>query len=567
MDYTFTFKINKDTISINTTKRAIDKKGLNNTNVIDTKDLRFSPEYIKENNDLVSTFLNVVILKKNITSCVINTDKDIDDLVRLVNGWEHIDNLVFKEDFTINYSIFMLLLDNHYLKNMECYNMPPYLMERLDVNKRLKIKTREKYTHQSKFLMDNLLTSYSDIYYKKKIVITSSFEGNELVELENFMAINNHLEEIRFVYYTNEAMAIILNEIKKYKKKKIRILIDEKTNDLDVICNTIPYLKKNYKKYITDHDIKFIIKYSMEYKAKNFIKEYNLKMLSAIILIIILILLIIFGFNSYREYVDSNKIDDQMIEISDILDQYTSEVEPTDPVEVIDGTQTSQKNNYAGTYYTNYSRVFDDLLQINPDTVGWIKVNNTRIDYPVVQRDDNNYYLNRDFKQKKNSMGWIFMDHRNDPDILDQNTIIYGHNIKGGIMFGQMSNMFSNSYLSKEANNYIIFNTKNATMKWKIFSMYKIPETTDYLQHQFYTKEEFGSFINMIQSRSQFSFDVTVTPDDKILTLSTCASNTTRHVVHAVLVEEVANTTPTVEEPITESPTTVTQETTTYVGN
>ena len=158
------------------------------------------------------------------------------------------------------------------------------------------------------------------------------------------------------------------------------------------------------------------------------------------------------------------------------------------------------------------------------------------------------------------------MDHRNDSNVLDQNTIIYGHNIKGGIMFGQITNMFSNSYLQKEANNYITFNTKNSNMKWKIFSMYKIEETTDYLQHEFYSKEDFKNFINMIQSRSQFSFDTTVTENDKILTLSTCFSNRTRNVVHAVLVEDTPNTVQETE-PITESPTTVTQTTTQYVGN
>ncbi len=557
MDYTFIFKINKDTISINTTKRTIDKKGLNNTNVIDTKDLRFSPEYIQENMDLVSTFLNVVILKKNITICTINTDAHLEDLVSLVNCWEHIDKLIFKQDITINFDIFMKLLENNYLSSMECYNMPKYLMERLDMNKKMKIITREKYNYKSTFMIDNLLSSYSDIYYKKNIVITTTFEGDELNELKNFMAINNNLRTVRFVNYSNEAMALVLNEIKNFNKKNVTIIIDEKTNDLDVVYKAIPYLKKNYKKYINDHNIKFKIKYSFEYKKKNFMKEYNLKLLSTIILIIIIILLFVFGVNSYKEYIDANKVDDQMVEINDILSEFTEQVDTPEDVDVIgDETQTGQTNNYAGTYYTNYSRVFDELLQINDDTVGWLKVNNTRIDYPVVQGNDNKYYLFRDFKKNKNSMGWVFMDFRNNPNDLDPNTIIYGHNIKGGIMFGQLSQLLQKSYLSKESNNYITFNTKQGNMKWRIFSVYRIPETTDYLQNNFYTKEDFKAFINMIQSRSTHQFNVTVTENDKILTLSTCSTNKTRNVVHAVLVETTPNT-PEKVEPITESPTTV----------
>jgi len=557
MDYTFIFKINKDTISINTTKRTIDKKGLNNTNVIDTKDLRFSPEYIQENMDLVSTFLNVVILKKNITICTINTDAHLEDLVSLVNCWEHIDKLIFKQDITINFDVFMKLLENNYLSSMECYNMPKYLMERLDMNKKMKIITREKYNYKSTFMIDNLLSSYSDIYYKKNIVITTTFEGDELNELKNFMAINNNLRTVRFVNYSNEAMALVLNEIKNFNKKNVTIIIDEKTNDLDMVYKAIPYLKKNYKKYINDHNIKFKIKYSFEYKKKNFMKEYNLKLLSTIILIIIIILLFVFGVNSYKEYIDANKVDDQMVEINDILSEFTEQVDAPEDVDVIgDETQTGQTNNYAGTYYTNYSRVFDELLQINDDTVGWLKVNNTRIDYPVVQGNDNKYYLFRDFKKNKNSMGWVFMDFRNNPNDLDPNTIIYGHNIKGGIMFGQLSQLLQKSYLSKESNNYITFNTKQGNMKWRIFSVYRIPETTDYLQNNFYTKEDFKEFINMIQSRSTHQFNVTVTENDKILTLSTCSTNKTRNVVHAVLVETTPNT-PEKVEPITESPTTV----------
>ena len=88
-------------------------------------------------------------------------------------------------------------------------------------------------------------------------------------------------------------------------------------------------------------------------------------------------------------------------------------------------------SGYVSSYYTNYEQVFDKLLTINPDTVGWLTVNNTKINYPVVKGKDNDYYLKRDYNQNKNSMGWIYMDYRNSINILSQNTIIYGHNING----------------------------------------------------------------------------------------------------------------------------------------
>ena len=542
MDYAFVFKINSTSITINKTTRSIDKKGLNNTNIINTKELKFDPAYIVENIDLVASFLNVVIIKNNINTCIINTDEFLPSLVELINYWEKINTLIFNTNKPISYNVFIKLLDNRYLTNLECYSMPFYLMEMLDKNKRIKIHMREKNEYTSRFMQENFLTSYSEMFYKKSIIITSQFEEQEMLDFKNFIAINKSLKSIRLIKFSSEVLTTIMDVLQEYKKKKITIIIDEKNNDLDFIYKSIPFIKKTYKNYINDYNIKFNIRYSLEYKKNNFIKEINVKTLTAIILFLIIIALSIVGINAYKEARDQSKVEEQMDEIQQILDNYTTpDVETTtnpDEEEEQQQTQPSNKTYTPGTYYTNYSRVVTDLLSINPDTVGWIKVNNTRMDYPVVQSSNNDYYLNRDFKQKKNSMGWIFMDYRNNAVDLDRNTIIYGHNIKGGIMFGGITNMFSNYYLSKEENNYIVFNTKDKNMRWRIFSMYKINETNDYTKTDFANDEDFQQFINMIQSRSQFKFDVNVTPKDKIITLSTCFSNKTRSVVHAVLVQE-----------------------------
>ena len=542
MDYTFIFKISNDSISINKTNRSIDKKGLNNTNIIDTKDLKFSPEYIKENSDLVSTFLNVIILKYNITTCIINTDSDVSDLVGLVNSWEKITKLIFKTNITINFDVFMKLLDNEYLTSIECYNMPPYLMERLDMNKHINITIREKKQFASRFMIENMLNTYSDIYYKKSIILTDNYNEKELEVIKNFLSINNKLKIVRFIKFSNESLAVILNELRNHNEKNITIIIDEKGNDLNQIYKTVPYLKKTFKKYINDNNIKFKINYSFEYKKKNFFKEFNLKLLSTIILIVIVIVLVILGRNTYIEYKDTGIVEDQMSEINDIINQYTTLVPEEDP-DNPDTPEGNTEKQIPSTYTIDYSRVFEDLIAINPDTVAWIKVNNTRIDYPVVQAKDNSFYLWRDFKKNKNSMGWLYMDYRNDPKELNQNTIVYGHNVKGGLMFGTMGTMFNKYYLSNQKNNYITLNTQYANMKFQIFSMYRIETTTDYLQTEFFSKEEYRNFLNTLQARSQFAFNVPLSEDDKILTLSTCHSNTSRNVIHAKLVESTSNIT------------------------
>ena len=105
MSYNLVFKINRDTITINKIKRDVDYKSLNNTNVIQVKDLKFSNDYIVENFELVSNFLNVIIIKKDVTTCIIN-DEELESLVLdLVNTWEHIEK-VFKFEFSFEKNTF-----------------------------------------------------------------------------------------------------------------------------------------------------------------------------------------------------------------------------------------------------------------------------------------------------------------------------------------------------------------------------------------------------------------------------------------------------------------------------
>ena len=103
-------------------------------------------------------------------------------------------------------------------------------------------------------------------------------------------------------------------------------------------------------------------------------------------------------------------------------------------------------------------------------------------------------------------------------------------------MFATLKNTQSPSWYKNEENQIITFNTKSGDKQWKIFSTYKVDVTEDYLVTNFNSDEEYQAFIDMIKSRSIYDFNTPVTTDDKILTLSTCATNNTRMVVHAVLI-------------------------------
>ena len=173
---------------------------------------------------------------------------------------------------------------------------------------------------------------------------------------------------------------------------------------------------------------------------------------------------------------------------------------------------------------------FNDLLLKNNDVIGWIKVNNTNIDYPVVKGDNNNYYLTHSFDKSYNDAGWIFMDYRNNYDILDNNTIIYGHGRKDGSMFGSLNKVLDSSWYLNKDNYEIMFTTLNNKYKFRVFSIYTI-NSSDYIDIN-YNNE----LLDTIISRSIYDFNVDVNINDRILTLSTCFNNELKAVVHAKMI-------------------------------
>lgn len=183
---------------------------------------------------------------------------------------------------------------------------------------------------------------------------------------------------------------------------------------------------------------------------------------------------------------------------------------------------------------------FNKLINKNPDTIGWIKVLGTDINYPVVQTNNNDFYLTHSFDKSYNKAGWIFADYINKNlknNELDKNTIIYGHNRQNNSMFGTLSNVFKEEWLSNKENYYINFSTLNNNMVWEVFSTYTIEKEEYYIQSNFSSDEEYISFLNTIKNRSTYKYDVNISKEDKILTLSTCTNvGEGRTVLHAKLI-------------------------------
>ena len=128
------------------------------------------------------------------------------------------------------------------------------------------------------------------------------------------------------------------------------------------------------------------------------------------------------------------------------------------------------------------------------------------------------------------------MNYLNNPKELSQNTIIFGHNMfYSGVMFGTLYKAKHADWYTNEENQIIEFNTLYENIEWRIFSIYVIPVTNDYLIANFSTEEKYMNFLDMITKRSKYDFGVPLLPDDQILTLSTCSNNgKNRLVIHAV---------------------------------
>lgn len=181
---------------------------------------------------------------------------------------------------------------------------------------------------------------------------------------------------------------------------------------------------------------------------------------------------------------------------------------------------------------------FNSLKEKNIDTVAWIKVEGTDIDYPVVQAKNNDYYLNHSFDKSINGAGWVFADYKNKLDGTDKNIVIYAHNRRDGSMFSSLKNILKAEWYNNEKNRYITFVTEQENLEYEVFSVYQTEKEDYYIKTEF-VKNEFEEFLQRIKNRSIKKYNTDVSKNDSILTLSTCANdNKYRVVLHAKRVKE-----------------------------
>ncbi len=184
---------------------------------------------------------------------------------------------------------------------------------------------------------------------------------------------------------------------------------------------------------------------------------------------------------------------------------------------------------------------FDALTSVNDDVVGWIYVEAIdTISYPVVKGEDNEEYLHNTYEGTYNFAGTIFIDCDNARDFSDCNTLVYGHNMKNGSMFGQLKDFVKKPETIEKSRYFWIF-TPEKDYRYEIISAYTTSVNSDTYTLFKGPGKEFENYLSKITGYSEIDTDPgTLTMMDRVVTLSTCTGNeATRFVVQGKLVDEL----------------------------
>ena len=172
------------------------------------------------------------------------------------------------------------------------------------------------------------------------------------------------------------------------------------------------------------------------------------------------------------------------------------------------------------------------LQKENDDIVGWLEIEDTNINYPVLQGDDNEFYLNRNYKKEKSEKGSIFLDAKYNWNIPSNNLLIYGHNIINGLMFQDLLKYENQDFYKKHPN--IRFTTEKEDKEYEIISVFKSrvyykSEKNVFRYYDFINakkEEDYMEFVKNAKKASIYDTEVTAKYGDELITLVTCSYHT-----------------------------------------
>lgn len=421
---------------------------------------------------------------------------------------------------------------------------------------------------QKKSLYDTVIIKLDEIINKKSALKSSAskkvtsiektkpikkrfhlFKPRDITKMKTFK-INVESEEFgRQLYNLNR---IALNNLGIPRPKTIRKY--STVNKLDKI-EKVHISKHNYLRYQQKLNRFAINKLYYKFAPKES-KKYKVYKMSVILSSIVFFITSAIIVNWFIQGITVNDLSNSLTEETPIVEVENVGELVNVPEEVKEELKEDTNNEEAptpekkaeysnkNTLYWKYLNTplssvnFKDLLKQNSDTVAWIIVNETNVNYPVVQTTNNDYYLHHSFNRKTNGAGWVFADYRDNFNDFNRNMVIYAHGRKDKVMFGSLTNTLKAKWYKNTDNQIIQLSTLKYNTMWQIFSIYKIEAESYYITTDFASDQSFETFIKKMKDRSIYNFGIDVTKDDKILTLSTCYNdNGIRLVVQAKLVK------------------------------
>lgn len=258
-----------------------------------------------------------------------------------------------------------------------------------------------------------------------------------------------------------------------------------------------------------------------------------------ILIIVFLLVFLVSGFFLVRYLLESKKTADLYTDLASRVEQAqtttvpTGSTAPTQPGETTAPEEATEPlspfveayNSDTGEMVT-VLREYAEVYEMNPHMVGWIKIEGTPVNYPVVQTPNyTNYYLYRDFNRDDNSHGCIYAREQCDINKPSDNITIYGHWMRDGSMFGSLQNYKNKSYFLEHP--YIIFDTLTEHHTYEIIAVFRTTasEGEGFYYHQFVdaaTEKQFNDFIDTVMSMAEYSTGSTAVYGDKLISLSTC---------------------------------------------
>ena len=235
------------------------------------------------------------------------------------------------------------------------------------------------------------------------------------------------------------------------------------------------------------------------------------KIINIILVAIIIVCLSIIGYKYYN-YNKDDKLNSEIQDLQPVIN------EASDSDNNSSGENDGQDQSKDGDYVNSANE--EQLKSINSDYKMWIQIENTNINYPVVQGSDNDYYLKHNFRKESNISGTVFVESANDID-NDKNIILYGHNMRNGTMFNNITNYKEESFFNEDNKINIIMN--NTLYEYEVFSVYVKNVSEVNLAIGFASEDEFINYAYNQADESIYKKDVDFSAEDNLITLVTCS--------------------------------------------